>query len=88
MLSVILFESVLILPGCGRKGDNTPQALIGLKLPEELQDCKMFEIYNPYGYNLTLARCPLSATTTVSKTGKISQTTIVVDGIKYVPEKE
>ncbi len=48
-------------------------------LPEELKDCKIYEIYNGNGNRMNVMRCPNSTTTTKVPSGKTSRTAVVID---------
>lgn len=49
-------------------------------LPEELKDCKIYEIVGTEGGGrMTVMRCPNSSTTTKVPSGKTSRTAVVID---------
>lgn len=57
------------------------------EIPEELSDCKFFDIANKDGYRLQVVRCPNSTTTTTYTSGKSQQSVTVIDGVEYVKKE-
>ncbi len=55
-------------------------------MPDELSDCKVFYVQSRDSGSMTVVRCPNAATTTKVSTGKTNKTTVVIDGVNYVPE--
>lgn len=52
-------------------------------VPEELKDCKFFSVSNSSGSHLKVVRCPNSQTSTTYIEGKVTKTTVVIDGATY-----
>jgi hypothetical protein len=77
MNKFILLCALLVITGC------TPRAgqLDFSVLPDELKDCKFFYLRDGSGNNITVARCPNSATSVVSG-GKQKRTSITAEGEK------
>lgn len=48
-------------------------------LPEELKDCRFFQITRGAGEYITVVRCPNSSTTTQYSSGKTKVQTVVVE---------
>lgn len=60
-------------------------------MPDELKDCKVFYLSREFSNGdkgpgeLTVMRCPLSATTTSYVSNKTNVSNVVIDGQVYVP---
>lgn len=81
---------VLLLTGCERYPPSVVEASVQTALPDELKDCKRYEIHpETYrnSYPEVIYRCPNSTTSTTVTIpqGKttIKKTTIVIDGVTY-----
>jgi hypothetical protein len=73
-----LILSLMILAGC------TPSAteIVWPVVPDGLKDCKFYKLKDTKGNTLSIARCPLSATTVetqIDRQTKRPGTTIAVD---------
>lgn len=55
------------------------QQINATKLPPELADCKLYDVV-AQGRTLYIVRCPLAATTTTYRAGKISHSVATIDG--------
>ena len=73
-MKYILGILVCILAGCGPYAKETRWPV----LPEGLQDCKIYNLSDGNGHAITVARCPLSATTG-KNSNKIPATSITID---------
>jgi hypothetical protein len=69
-----LFLLLGFLTGCGPYAKETRWPV----MPEGLQDCKIYNLSDGNGHAITVARCPLSATT-VKNSNKIPATSITID---------
>lgn len=69
----------ILLGGC----KDSAQEVSFPVLPPGLADCKFYVLQNSGGTQITVARCPNSATTTNYTKGKSRETVIVVDGVQY-----
>jgi hypothetical protein len=74
MNKLILLCVLLAITGC------TPNAsqLDFPVLPDELKDCKFFYLRDGGGTNITVARCPNSATSVLSS-GKYKHQSIIIE---------
>jgi len=55
-------------------------------MPAELADCKTYMLNAGDGSNLiTVMRCPNSSTTTSYRSGKSTNSAVVIDGTTYTP---
>jgi hypothetical protein len=52
-------------------------------LPEELKDCKFFELNDSGGGRVTVGNCP-NSTTTVQMGNKARTTTVLINGKEYI----
>lgn len=79
MKRIILIATLALLAGCepGAKQINFPV------VPDELKDCKFFEVTDTNNFRITVARCPNSSTT-VQMNNKARTTSVIVDGKEYV----
>lgn len=75
MKIIFLLALLVLITGC----ENAAKELKFPVLPPDLQDCKIYYLTNEKGFNITIARCPNSTTTTNYKQGKSSHSTVVVD---------
>ena len=82
LLRVVL--SVVMLTGCEPSYEEKTQNFT--LLPDELKDCKFYNVRSNTGSNLNIVRCPNSTVSTTYKSGKTTLTTVVIDGKKYVSE--
>jgi len=62
------------LSGCGPYAKETHWPVV----PDGLQDCKIYNLSDGNGHAITVARCPLSATT-VKNSNKTPTTAITID---------
>ena len=74
---LLSLSSMLLISGCGKKEsiELTGQNLYAM--PEELSDCKIFQLNAVERGALTVVRCPLSTTSTSYLFGKVTQTVVV-----------
>lgn len=82
--AVIIAASILgltMLSGCEK---STTDATASFKMPEGMEDCKVYVMSSSNGSNLIVVRCPNSTTTT--RSGKSTNVT-VVDTTNSVSEK-
>lgn len=73
MISILAMGA---LSGCEKETKDTTNNYI---LPEGLQDCKIYNMRNTGGSNITVVRCPLSATSTTYSSGKTTASAMVVE---------
>jgi hypothetical protein len=73
-MKYILILSLVLLTGCGPYAKETRWPV----MPEGLQDCKIYNLSDGNGHAITVARCPLSATT-VKNSNKTPSTAITID---------
>ena len=78
MKRFILVATLASLAGC------TPSAtqINFPTVPDELKDCKFYEIVNGTGSRITVGRCPESSTT-VQMGNKARTTSVIIDGKEY-----
>jgi hypothetical protein len=55
-------------------------------IPKQLSDCTFVRLTASWNASIVVVRCPNSVTTT-TVLNKARTTTIVIDGVKYVPAK-
>lgn len=79
LLMIIL--SVIMLAGCEPSYKEKTQNFT--ILPDELKDCKFYDVRSNTGSNLKIVRCPNSTVSTTYNNGKTTLTTVVIDGKKY-----
>jgi hypothetical protein len=81
--NIIIALCIMFLAGC------TPSAneKVWPVMPEELKDCKFYRLGDGEGNTISVARCPNSSTT-VKMNNKQGTTTVVIDGVEYVPNKK
>ena len=79
LLMVII--GVIMLTGCEPSYENKTQNFT--VLPDELKDCKFYNVRSNTGSNLNIVRCPNSQTSTTYSVGKSTATTVVIDGKNY-----
>jgi len=79
-IKMLCVAAVVLLAGC-----NEPAAtqLDYPVLPEELKDCKFFNLSRGAGTYITVGRCP-NSTTTVQMSDKARTTTVLIDGKEYI----
>ena len=77
MNKLILLCVLLTMVGCTPKASQLDFPV----LPDGLKDCKFFYLRDGSGTNITVARCPNSATSVVSG-GKSKRTSIAVEESK------
>jgi hypothetical protein len=80
-MKYVLILSLMVLAGC----EPSATEKVWPVMPAGLQDCKFYKLKDAEGNALNVARCPLS-TTTVKTQAKTPVTTIIVDGMEYVPK--
>jgi hypothetical protein len=71
---------ILGLTGCDNKYSTMNFPII----PDELKDCKFYNVQNEKGQSVNVVRCPNSATSTTYQVGKTRSTTVVIDGVEYI----
>lgn len=78
---IILF----LLSGCGETVQRATE-VVDLKNVKGFEDCVYTRI-DPGGRLpiITAVRCPHSSTTAIYPVGKVRATTVVIDGIEYIP---
>ena len=76
-MKYILILSIILLTGCGPYAKETHWPI----MPEGLQDCKIYNLSDGNGHAITVARCPLSATT-VKNSNKTPATSITIDSME------
>ncbi len=82
MLPLIL---VACLSGCYQNAYREERMPV---LPPELVDCKIYTITVKNVGPVVMARCPNSTTAVQYKSDKTTRTTIIVDGVEYVPKSK
>lgn len=83
MKSLITIAVAILLAACD---PETKDITGNFVIPEEFSDCVFKRMGNTYGNYITVVRCPNSTVSTI-QSDKSHTTTIVIDGIKYVPTK-
>ena len=53
-------------------------------LPEELKDCKFYNLTDSKGNFMRVVRCPLSSTTIQYQNGKTQEIAVIIDGQEYI----
>lgn len=67
--------------GCEKTSEDISTNFI---LPEGLEDCSVFKINGGDGDQLKIVRCPNSSTSSTYRSGKVTRTNVVVDGVEYI----
>jgi hypothetical protein len=80
-MKYVLILSLMVLAGC----EPSATEKVWPVMPAGLQECKFYRLADEHGQVLNVARCPLS-TTTVKTHAKTPVTTIIIDGMEYVPK--
>lgn len=80
-IKMLCIAAMVFLVGC----DQGPRAtqMDYPVLPEELKDCKFFNLSRGAGTYITVGRCP-NSTTTVQMSDKARTTTVLIDGKEYI----
>ena len=88
-MKFILIGLVLLTTACTPETEDVNQNYL---IPSELSDCMFKRMGNTSGNYITVVRCPNSTVSTIQSStvsniysGKVKTTTIVIDGISYVP---
>lgn len=79
LLTIIL--GVIMLTGCEPIYEENTQNFT--LLPDELKDCKFYNVRSNTGSSLNIVRCTNTTVSTTYKSGKTTLTTVVIDGKKY-----
>lgn len=82
MIKIIVLFLSLFLASCVQE-PKTVDASSQFAVPAEFQDCLFASMTSMYGREMTVVRCPLSATTTTVNQ-KSPQRSVVIDGVEYV----
>jgi hypothetical protein len=80
MKKIMLAFAVVFLVGCSDRAYEMQFPV----MPAELSDCKFYHLEKASGANITVARCPNSATTTSYMQGKAKRKIVVIDGVEHV----
>lgn len=80
-MKFILIGLVLLTTACTPETEDTNQDYL---IPSELSDCMFKRMGNTSGNYITVVRCPNSTVSTI-QSNIAKTTTIVIDGISYVP---
>lgn len=75
MKKIMLIVSVLLVAGC----ENSYESLSYPVLPEDLKDCKFYEVHSRGGSTLKIVRCPQSDVSVGYRQGKQDVTTMTVE---------
>ena len=80
----MLVGLLVFLSGCENsyKETNFPTK------PKDLEDCKFYMLSNVDGDYIRVVRCPNSQTSTTYREGKVTKTTVVIDGIEYIKKEQ
>lgn len=79
MKYALIIVASLMLVGCS---DSIKE--MDFRLPQELADCSIHRLSN--GWNsIYVTRCPNSQTTTTYQDGKVQSSSVVIDGVEYLP---
>lgn len=81
----LLVAISMLLVACGPYGKDVTANFSAM--PNELSDCKIYEISSKT-YVLNVVRCPNSSTSTTYQQGKTSATVVVIDGAEYVKKEQ
>ncbi len=68
--------------GCG---SDKAEEIKFSAMPKELADCRVFYVRHRDGYALTVVRCPNSVANATVQSGKVTETTVTIDGVEYAP---
>lgn len=82
MIKIMFLFLSLFLASCVQE-PKTVDASSQFAIPAEFQDCLFASMTSMYGREMTVVRCPLSATTTTVNQ-KSPQRSVVIDGVEYV----
>lgn len=86
MFKIVLFSLiVLTMTGCS-PSSSTSSWQSNIDATPALKDCQAVELDNGFS-NLTVVRCP-NSTTTTKTSGKLSKTSVVIDGVVYESKEE
>lgn len=75
MKKIMLIVSVLLVAGC----ENSYESLSYPVLPEDLKDCKFYEVHSRGGSTLKIVRCPQSDVSMRYIEGKRTITSMTVE---------
>ena len=79
MNKLLILGLVSLLTACEAKYETKNFSV----LPDDLKDCRFYEIANGQGTRVTVGRCP-NSTTTVQESNKSRTTTVLIDGKEYI----
>jgi len=82
ILAILMALTGVVLGGCTKE---TKLESSDWEIPVELKDCQIFRMQNENGQYMRVMRCPSSVTSTSYKSGKTTQTAVVIDGVTYAP---
>lgn len=79
-MKYLIIIATLLLSACTPSGHEVVMPVI----PDGLKDCKFFKLTDENGTVIRVVRCPMSSTSATYQSGKVSTTTVVIDGMEYV----
>jgi len=82
LIYIIVLMSALFISGCENKYEEIDYPV----RPPELNDCAIYRLSNSEGGSIVVVRCPNSTTSTTYPQGKTQGSSIVVDGVEYIPK--
>lgn len=82
---VFIVVGALFLPGCSKE-PKTVDITSHFVFPDDLKDCRIYELNGSGGEWIRMTRCPNSTTTSKYQTAGSPISTVVVDGVQYEPK--
>ena len=71
--------TLVLLAGCTPSANEQTWPV----LPEGLKDCKFYKLTDDSANTIKVARCPMSSASISYQSGKVTATTVVIDGVEY-----
>lgn len=81
MKKFLILAATVLMVGCEPSNETRTDEF---KLPDYLSDCTITKLVDKNTAIFTVVRCPNSSTSTTYMNGRSSQTSVVIDGQKYV----
>lgn len=83
MKKIFICSVLLLLVGCEK---NYTDRTNRYALPPDLNDCKIYNLSNGLS-DLKVVRCLNSSTSATYMNGKVEQSVVTIDGVKYIKEE-
>lgn len=85
--AILLSISLIGCSNPNNVGTYSSQYQTALDIDNDFKNCIAKQVRAETGRSIIVVRCPNSTTSTTYISDKVQKTNIVIDGVKYVPEK-